>query len=56
MAIQHVRLRRIGDAADSRVPERLAGRRIVGYKIAGAITGKSRPPAVVNNPPPPPLP
>src|SRR5690242_1081764 len=39
-AVQHKRLRRVGDAADSGIPQGLAGLGIVGDEAAGAIAGE----------------
>src|ERR1700719_4568804 len=42
MTIEHVGLRRIGDVANARVPERLAICRIVSDQVSGTIAGKDQ--------------
>ena len=42
-AVQHVSLRRIRDAADARVPQRLSGGRVVRHQVARAIARKEQP-------------
>src|SRR4029078_1634836 len=43
-SIQHVRLRRVRDAADPRVPDRFAGGGIVGDDVAAAIPAEDETP------------
>src|SRR4051812_11971145 len=40
LAVDHVRLRRVGDAADSRVPEDLAGRGVERDEVAVAVSSE----------------
>jgi hypothetical protein len=42
MAIQHKRLRAIGDLADVRVPQRLAGEDVVRHQIAATVARKQQ--------------
>ena len=42
-AVEHVGLRRRGDVADVRMPERRAGRRVVGHDVAASVAREDEP-------------
>src|SRR5262245_34003878 len=42
-AVEHVRLRRVRDVPDARVPDRLAGLRVEGHEIAAAVAREDQP-------------